>query len=189
MGKIAAYITFVWLVGSPFFGFAIGCNGHIRNNVSDTLQSYLWVKEATGNNDGYWVEKFIGSTGLNPKGQYPWCAAFITYVFKVNNLDVPKYPARAASWFNEAHLIPNEKAIQGDLGSLYYRKLGRIGHIVMYLQPFINNTPYVVTGEGNTNAQGSREGNQAARRIRPRGIIHSSADWITNRKNNKSCLH
>ena len=178
MGKIAAYITIIWLVGSSYVSFASGCNRDKRSDVIDTLTSYIGVKEATGNNDGPLVEMFIQSTGLNSKGQYPWCAAFITYTFKANDLSVPKYPARASSWFDKEHSIKNEEAIAGDLGSLYYKNLGRIGHIFMYLQPYKNDSPYIVTGEGNTNAEGSREGNQSAKRYRPRGVIHSSSNWI-----------
>jgi hypothetical protein len=144
--------------------------------------SYIGVKELTGNNDGPEVEMFIASTGLDPKGGYPWCAAFISYVFQANLLSVPKWSARAASWFPPEKVIPDKEAIEGDLFSLWYRNLGRIGHIGMYLEPYLNDTPYVVGGEGNTNAQGSREGNQAAKRLRPRATIHNSSDWISGQK-------
>jgi len=180
MGKIAINIAFIWLVSYPVFGQFTGSYRNIRNNVIDTICSYYFVQESTGANDGYYVEKFIASTGLNPKGGYAWCAAFITYTFKSNNLQVPKYPARAAAWFDKEHIIKNENAIPGDLGSLYYRNLGRIGHIVMYLNKFNNATPYIKTAEGNTNRQGSREGNSVAmNKIRPKAIIYNSADWIT----------
>lgn len=182
MGKIIAFITVLWLAGSPVCRCTSGCNGNVRDNVVDTLVSYIGVKELTGNNDGPEVEKFIAATGLNPKGQYPWCAAFISYTFQANSLDVPKYSARAAAWFDENHIIADRKAIAGDLYSLYYRNLGRIGHIGMYLKPYKNDTPYIVGGEGNTNAQGSREGNQAAKRFRPRGVVHNSSDWIGKQK-------
>lgn len=178
MGKVKIIVAALCLFGSSVCSFATGRDRDIRDNVIDTLTFYLWVKEATGNNDGYQVEKFIASTGLNPKGQYPWCAAFITYSFKANGLEVPQYPARAASWFDSEHEINSKDATQGDLGSLYYRNLGRIGHIFMYLEPYVNSTPFVTTGEGNTNVEGSREGNRAAKRHRPRGVVYSSADWI-----------
>jgi hypothetical protein len=151
---------------------------NIRQAVIDTLLYYVGVKELTGNNDGVEVEMFIESTGLDPKGKYAWCGGFITYGFKVNGLEVPKYPARAASWFDEEHIIPNEQAIEGDLASFYYKRLGRIGHIAAYIKPYVNSTPYCSTVEGNTNAQGSPEGNQVADRLRLRATIHSSANWI-----------
>lgn len=180
MGKFTIIITAFWLFGNSLFGQPSCCYRFVRNNVVDTLVSYLGVKELTGNNDGPEVEMFIASTGLNPKGGYPWCAAFISYIFQANGLEVPKYSAQAAAWFDEKHVIPNEKAVSADLYSLYYRNLGRIGHIGMYLLPYSNDSPYVVGGEGNTNAQGSREGNQAAKRFRPRATIHSSSNWIDN---------
>jgi hypothetical protein len=198
MAKIAGYIALVCLLSCIVRGQPIGSDRNIvynvipkdiikdtisvepsiRDKVADTLISYLYVKELTGNNDGQEVEMFIESTGLNPKGNYPWCAAFISYVFQANKLSVPKYSARAAIWFDEKHTIPNRDAIKADLASLYYNRLGRIGHIMMYLQPYINPTPYVAMGEGNTNAQGSNEGNRAAKNFRPRAIIHSSSNWI-----------
>lgn len=50
----------------------------------DTAVMYynLNVKEKTGNNDGYYVEKFLKSVGLK-KGS-PWCAAFVSYCLIVN---------------------------------------------------------------------------------------------------------
>ncbi|MBN2774706.1 MAG: C40 family peptidase [Prolixibacteraceae bacterium] len=176
MGKITSIVAVVLLLGNPVCSIAAGSNRDIRHNVIDTLVSYLWVKEATGNNDGYMVEKMLQSAGAK-KGD-PWCGAFQAYVFKVNGLKIPQYAARASAWFDKKHIIPNNNAVAGDLGSIYYRKPGRIGHIVMYLKPYKNETPYVVTGEGNTNADGSREGNRAAKKLRPRGVIYSSANWI-----------
>ena len=179
MGKVKISCLYFCLLSISVWGQPISCIRDVRNNVVDTLDFYLFVEEATGNNDGYWVEKFIESTGLNPQGKYPWCAAYITYGFKVNGLEAPKYPARASSWFDSEHLIPNEKAKEGDLGSLYYQKLGRIGHIVSYVKPFGTPGQYVITREGNTNRDGSREGNKAAKKYRLKRTIHSSSDWIS----------
>lgn len=201
MAKIAAYIALVWLTGSFVCSQPACGNGDERGNVApsdspggggqggavcnrslvvDTLVSYIGVKELTGNNDGPEVEMFIASTGLDAKGGYAWCAAFITYCYKANLLPVPKYPARAASWFPAEKVIQDKDAVEGDLFSLWYRNLGRIGHIGMYLEPYVNPTPYIVSGEGNTNAEGSREGNQAAKRLRPRATIYNSSNWIDN---------
>ena len=190
MGKITGIVALVCLLNCTVRGEPSGCDGdkcnnviteaqpNIRAQVVDTLVSYLGVKELTGNNDGPEVEMFIASTGLDPKGQYPWCAAFISYCFQANGLAVPRHSARAAAWFHPEKIIADKKAIEGDLFSLYYANLGRIGHIGMYLEPYHNPTPYIVTGEGNTNAQGSREGNQAAKRFRPRGVVNNSSNWI-----------
>ena len=150
----------------------------VRQAIVDTLQSYVGVKELTGNNDGPIIEMFLLSADRDPKDREPWCGALITYGFKVNGLPVPKYPALSAAWFDEQHIIPHTQAQKGDLGGLYYDKLKRIGHIVCYTALFVNPTPYVPTVEGNTNAQGSREGNQVANRFRPRSVFHRSANWV-----------
>ncbi len=150
----------------------------IRQAIVDTLQHYVGVKELTGNNDGPIIEMFLLSADRDPKDREPWCGALITYGFKVNGLAVPKYPALSAAWFDEQHTIPHPQAQKGDLGGLYYDKLKRIGHIVCYTAPFVNPTPYVPTVEGNTNAQGSRDGNQVANRFRPRSVFHRSANWV-----------
>jgi hypothetical protein len=146
-----------------------------RQQVVDTLEAYLFVEELTGNNDGYWVVRMLESVGSS-QGQ-PWCGAFQGFIQLQCGLPIPTVAARAAAWFTGPHLVPNLKAREGDLGSLYNGS--RIFHIVRFLKPFNTPGPYVVTGEGNTNAQGSAEGNRAAKRYRLKSTIHSSADWIT----------
>jgi len=46
----------------------------LRKRLCDTLQKQLYVREATGNNDGVEVERYLKSVGLI-KG-YSWCAAY-----------------------------------------------------------------------------------------------------------------
>jgi len=187
MGKLPSYIKIVLGIICYICSFSIGSFGNssdtlseIRTSVIDTALYYDFVKELTGHNDGYYVEQFIKSAGLNPKGQYPWCAAYITYVFKVNGLNVPQYPARARAWFNGDKLIGFDKVQPGDLGSLYYPNLdgGRIGHIFMYLTPHDNGTMYVKTIEGNTNDKGSREGQGVYRKIRLRSTVYNASNHI-----------
>lgn len=181
MATYKSFIVLVWLFGSVVCSCASVGNRDQRDYVTrqrviDTLEHYLFIKEVTGHNDGYWVEKVLKSVGAK-KGD-PWCGAFQGFVFLQCGLRIPKYAARAAAWFDQEHTIPNKDAIPGDLASFYYQRLGRIGHIGMYLIAYVNKTPYVVTGEGNTNDRQSREGNRAAKVYRPRGVIYSSANWI-----------
>jgi len=177
MAKNKSILFFLFLLGSVIWIQCLGCSGDIRNNVVDTIKHYLFVEEATGNNDGYWVEKMQESVGARVGD--PWCGCFQGFAFIQNGLKVPKYAARAAAWFVEPYLIQKEEAQKGDVASLYYLKLGRIGHIVNLLKRFDMPGAYVVTGEGNTNREGSREGNKAAKRYRLKKTIHSTADWIT----------
>lgn len=204
MGKIANYITFVSMLGYFVCCKPVSSNRNISHNVIsrdtvveivetidtvfeeidirqavlDTLGYYIGAKELTGNNDGPIIEMFLEAANRNPKGKEPWCAAFITYGFKANDLEVPNLPALSSAWFDTTHTIPNEEAIEADLAGFYYKNLGRIGHIAAYRKPFVNETPYVLTREGNTNAQGSREGNQVSDRLRLRATVYKSSDWI-----------
>lgn len=182
MAAIKSLVVVVCLFGGAVCSFAAGSNGHQRDNdsirlqVVDTLKHYLFVREATNTNDGYWVEKMQKAVGA--KKHDPWCGAIQGFVFLQCGLQIPKYAARAAAWFDAEHSIPNREAIPGDLAGFYYKSLGRIGHIGMYLSPYVNKSPYVVTGEGNTNDKQSNEGHRAAKLYRPRAVITHSANWI-----------
>lgn len=143
-------------------------------------EKYLYVREKTGNNDGYWVEKFLASTGLG-KG-YAWCAAFQCYIHREAGLKAPK-SARVVDWFKEPLWERSKnsykpKALPGMVGALYYQKLKRYGHIVLIVGQDKNN---FYTIEGNTNSGGSREGDGVYRKIRSKSSIAALADYcITN---------
>lgn len=144
-----------------------------RNRIIKIAYSQLGVHEATGNNDGIAVEKYLRSCGLG-KG-YPWCAAYVNWVFKEADLNGPRYPARAASWFNQ-YLVAKAYAQPSDLGALYYRRLGRIGHIFI-----IDRSPpgqYFFTIEGNTNKAGSREGDGVYRKRRLKKQTYKISRWV-----------
>jgi hypothetical protein len=48
----------------------------------------LWVREKTGKNDGKRVEEYLASVKLK-KGD-PYCAAFVSWVFKEAGYDLPR---------------------------------------------------------------------------------------------------
>jgi hypothetical protein len=58
---------------------------------------------------------------------------------------------------------------------LYYKDKGRIAHC-----GFIDqwSADWVVTVEGNTNEEGSREGDGVYRKRRLRNSLYSVADWM-----------
>ncbi|RZK54478.1 MAG: hypothetical protein EOO91_15845 [Pedobacter sp.] len=59
-----------------------------RNKLITIAQSQLGVREATGNNDGIQVEKYLNYTG-NKKGE-PWCASFVSWVYGQAGFAQPK---------------------------------------------------------------------------------------------------
>lgn len=139
-------------------------------------EKYLYVREATGNNDGAEVEMFLRSTGLG-KG-YAWCAAYQTYVHREAGLKAPR-SARVVDWFKTPLWERKQnsyqpQALPGMVGALYYESLKRYGHIVLIVGKDKNN---FYTIEGNTNGAGSREGDGVYRKIRSKKSISALADY------------
>jgi hypothetical protein len=97
--------------------------------------SQLGVTEATGRNDGPQVEAYQRVTG-NRRGD-AWCASFVAWCYKQVGIKRVGNGA-AASWFKQPIYVRNTHGIRrfsqlaakrGNTGSLFYQKLGRIGHI------------------------------------------------------------
>jgi hypothetical protein len=143
-------------------------------------RSHMGVTEATGNNDGYWVEKFLAAVGLG-KGN-PWCAAFVKYCFDRIGIKTtitawsPTSTPPARRIWQEGKILKRLPTF-GDVFSIYYPKMGRIGH-TGFVDEWKPDSPYVLTCEGNTNAQNSREGNGAFSRKRLKRQLYAVANWI-----------
>lgn len=155
----------------------------VRDSLARVYESQIGVTEATGRNDGAVVESYQRVTG-NRRGD-AWCASFVAWCLKRTGLRVNGNGA-ARSWFTPAHTVYvrstngirnfNKLALKrGNTGSLYYAKLGRIGHIF-----FIDNIhgDYIITVEGNTNSGMSREGGGVFRLRRHIRNIYSVSDHI-----------
>lgn len=126
-----------------------------------------------GVNRGYWVLKFLASVGLG--GGYAWCAAFLTFCLKAAGAtNLPKHPASVLGWLtwgkaNAAILLEPQRACAGL--EMHTKTTGHIWFVANVLASHATGTI-----EGNTNAQGSREGNGVFRRTR------GTAVWIDLRK-------
>ena len=150
------------------------------NNLVAEAEKHIGVTEATGKNDGTEVERFLAITGLK-KGQ-PWCAAFQAYIHDAAGLPAP-HSARVVDWFKQNVVWEREwtmygpEAKRGMVGALYYKDLGRYGHIVLIVGADKRN---YYTIEGNTNSAGSREGEGVYRKIRTKESISALADYCIN---------
>jgi hypothetical protein len=136
--------------------------------IVEVYTSQIGVRELTGNNDGVQVEKYLAAVGL-PKGN-PWCAAFVKWCYLQANI-------ASATSINGMALSINQKNNKvyylrkfnyepraGDACTLYYTKLGRIGHTYFYEHRL--NASLYSSVEGNTNSAGSREGDGVYRKYR-----------------------
>lgn len=152
--------------------------------VLDLMISEVGVREATGNNDGPRVEEYLSSVNLG-KG-YPWCAAFPHWAYRKNGrvLEPARRFAAAATWHPESRRVwerdgwtPEEGEVlskPGDHLAIYYSNLGRIGHTAVIIE---ETEDYFRTVEGNTNSEGSREGNGVFIRKRLKRSTYCVSRW------------
>lgn len=129
----------------------------------------------TTENDGQRIREYQMSCGFYEP--VPWCACFITWLFKSFDLPVPKYPAQAKAWTKINRIYPAEVQ-PGDISTIYYPRLGRVGH-VMLVEAI--DADHVYTIEGNTRPWSDDEGDRVMRKLRPWGTIYASSNWIGDR--------
>lgn len=148
-------------------------------SLQSIYTKFIGVREKTGNNDGKEVEMFLRSVGLG-KG-YAWCAAFVKYcMLEAGIKAAEKMNGMALSCENKKNMVFQKgshlkEAKPGDVFTLYYARLGRIGHTGFYDRPV--NSSVFETVEGNTNNQNSREGDGVYRRKRSYNATYSISRW------------
>jgi len=176
-GSWAAFVAFAVLI---LLTFVVGqCNGQSlstpkpqRDCVCETYRAELGVREATGNNDGYHVEKYLASTQLGPG--YAWCAAFVNWSVRKCGVIGPQAAAWSPSWF-PAERLNHGPPKPGDVFGIYFPSKNRIAH-VGFIDEVKEN--HYVTLEGNTNDVGSREGDGVYRKYRIKKQVSATANWI-----------
>lgn len=157
------------------------CNGQVlskpkpqRQCVCETFRAELGVREATGNNDGEHVEKYLLSVQLGPG--YAWCAAFVNWSMRKCGVIGPQAAAWSPSWFPPGkQLADNRQPVHGDVFGIYFASKQRIAH-VGFIDEVKEN--HFVTIEGNTNDAGSREGDGVYRKYRIKKQVSAIANWI-----------
>jgi hypothetical protein len=156
------------------FAITLTLTTSAQTTLKQSYDSQLGVREATGRNDGKQVEAYLKTVNLG-KG-YPWCAAFVKW-----NLLNAGY--NQANVINGMALSCNVKSrwvtepVTGDVFTLYYAKLKRIGH-TGFFDKRINSSIYRSV-EGNTNEAGSREGDGVYRKYRSYRATYSFNRWTT----------
>lgn len=148
------------------------------------------VKEEGCSNCGKRVEEYLASTNLQ-RG-FPWCSSFCHWCFRQTGTVLkPERAFAAAAQFATANEVFRKGQLDdydplgpghdwerisedGDVGVLYYSKLGRIGHCFII---YGETEDYLLSVEGNTSEDGGREGTTVRRRKRLKSTIHSVNDW------------
>lgn len=176
-------VLFVW--GSHSYGADLKTpktQEFYRERLQEIYIAETGVRETEGNNRGPRIREYMATVGLSDG--YAWCSGFVKWVFKQAGIPTPGTNGWAASWFPKDKVIWQNKPGRqntvtpktGDLFSIYYASLGRIGHVGIVDH---YGGDYILTSEGNTNGAGSRDGDVVARKRRSIRQIHSIADWVT----------
>jgi len=127
------------------------------------------VREGDVPNSGQKVSVYLRYVGISFPA--PWCAAFVSYVFGQAGYTAPK-----TAWSPD--LFPAQRSVKepkpGLVLGIYYPALKRIAHcgIVTGVKDDL-----IFSVEGNTNLNGSREGDGVYQRIRHKRSIHRYSDW------------
>jgi hypothetical protein len=145
--------------------------------VQAIYTSQIGVREATGKNDGVQVEAYLKSVNLG-KG-YAWCAAFVKWCFDRADINTT-ITAWSPTAENRKNLVYDKgKFLQdprpGDVFTLYYPSLKRIGHTGFYDKK--QNSTIFRSVEGNTNGEGSREGDGVYVKYRSVKATYSISRW------------
>lgn len=155
----------------------VDSNAIKRKCVIDTYTSQIGVRES-GSNKGKEVEAYLKSVGLG--GGYPWCAAFVSWTFQQCSVKTsitawsPTADRPTKRSLFKGEIIKEPKA--GEVFTLYYSNLKRIGHTGFY--DGRHNDIFYHSVEGNTSGNGSREGDGVYRMKRSYKATHSISDWI-----------
>lgn len=145
--------------------------------LSRTYTQEIGVRELTGKNDGVRVEEYLASVNLG-KG-YAWCAAFVKWCLMRCGISSP-----VTAWSPSAHNSKNvvyakgqllQEPEKGDVFTVWYPSLKRIGHTGFY--DGVAGDGLVYTVEGNTNDGGSRNGDGVYRRKRRLKALHTISRW------------
>lgn len=175
-------LGFIYWIGISFLGCDALSQPTTRDRVVSIAESQLHVRELSGRNDGPQVQAFLATTGL--KGNYPWCAAFLSWTFLEANIKAPR-SAYSPDWF-KSNVVYRQRTSTitpfvskpAQVFGLYFESKGRVAHVGMITAE--TRLSYS-TIEGNTNGDGSREGDGVYRRIRNKKTIYVISDFIPDR--------
>lgn len=174
MATVRILLGIVWLaaIGSSWGVGSSVVNKEQAKRVIEFARSQIGVKE-TSENSSPEIDRYNAYAGVKAA---PWCASFVSYCFAMAGFARPR-TAWSPSLFPKDRLVKNPQA--GMVLGVYFPELKRIAHCAL-VEGVKGN--WVIAIEGNSNTDGSREGNGVYRKIRHVRTIYRYADWIKNNK-------
>ncbi|MBL8002388.1 MAG: CHAP domain-containing protein [Flavobacteriales bacterium] len=170
-------ILFFGLVLLAMSGCAPAHGATTRQCVVASATADVGVREATGRNDGPAVERYLAHVGH--KAGASWCAAFVCYHLSQCGVANPRSAWSPALASVGDRVWTARKAVRapqpGDVFTLYYPQLGRVGHAGIVTG---TDGRYLLTVEGNTSGPGSREGDGVYARRRELRKVYAVTNYI-----------
>lgn len=148
-------------------------------------EAEVGVKEEGAPNSGPRVNQYLASTKLGP-GFY-WCASFCHWVHRECGTTLePEREFAAAARFAREHVVWKKGDAEQQMSggsrisedgmefTLFYRNLGRVGHVGIVVGEAEDE---LLTVEGNSSGDGSRNGDGVYRRVRDKETIWTVNDF------------
>ena len=151
-------------------------NTAAQEQILNIARSQLEVRESGKNNFGTMIGQYLSYTRLRQGN--PYCAAFISWVFFKGGYSAPR-----SAWSPD--LFPKSRMVKfpqpADLLGIYSKDRKRIVHcgIVERLQH-----DWVISIEGNTNSDGSADGDGNYRKWRHKNTIRCFSRWLARKEVN-----
>lgn len=141
----------------------------------EVMMAALGVRE-TGPNRGPWIDECLRFVGLDPEaGSWPWCAASLVWCADRGGVELRRTASVARLW--QAVQYRRIDGPEPGCGFVHLKPDGKghCGLVVREVAPGI-----IATVSGNTNAEGSREGDRVGLHDKPRsyftGFFHMRPD-------------
>lgn len=136
-------------------------------------ENFLYVRETNGPNDSPEIRLFIDNLDRKVPYGSSWCAAYVSYCLRSCGVYSPNSAWSPGLFIGkevyEFDYIQAKPLRKGDIFGIYFSRLGRIAHVGFVLE---DRGFAVVTIEGNTNVNGSREGDGVYKRVRLRKQLY-----------------
>lgn len=154
-------------------------NNEIRDSLVKVLNLQLYVRETQGPNRGPEVDMYNREVKA-PMGS-SWCGAFVGWnltqfhIINPNSAWSPNYalPKDIIWKYKKLNSI---KPLPGDVPTYWNAHLGRVGHVGIYTYTDLNG--YFITIEGNTNNNGSFNGDGVYKKKRNPNQVYAISRYI-----------
>lgn len=149
-----------------------------RDQLGQVYLSQVGIKEQGGANRGRQVEQYLASVGFGPG--YAWCGAFVSWCYQQVGIRhpksawVPSYARKQNIVYQRGEFVQQLPKAE-DVFMIWFERLRRPAHIG-FVDQWKNQ--WVNTVEGNTNDNGSREGDGVYRKRRLQRQVRAVSNFI-----------